>query len=341
MYTSIQSSRQRRSSLFVRIVILPLSIVAVIFLCVGIYSFMGANLIMRIPPETHEGFPSNILPSFSNASFTSLDGLTKLEGWFFRTAKEPVSTVVMVHGFGRDRLQFGTDTVHIYDYFLSKGFNVLSFDLRHSGSSGGNINTFGYSEWQDVLGAISYAKRTASTTDVILYGLGSGSGAALAAYEKLPGPDSDPEDFPYNIQVLGFDQSYIRSFIFDGLLVSADDYIGMVCAENIVFGDKLGRAAVPYAVRLSSGIEKRINLAAAIARINVPVHLIYGDYSDRVMSERAQTTVSERVRMFPDKTTVYVITDNGSKISPYSDILYDPSGYTGSISEFLGTFLPS
>ncbi len=341
MRALIIREEKHRASLFVKLVVVPLCAIALLFIFVGVYSFAGANRIMRLPPETSEGFPANILPTYSNASFTSLDGLTKLEGWFFRTAEAPESTVIMVHGYGRNRLQFGSDTVRIYDFFLEEGYNVLSFDLRHSGGSGGKISTFGHSEWQDVLGAISYVRRTASTTDVILYGFGSGCAASLIAYERLPEPDSDPDELAYNIKVLGYDRSYVKAFILDCPLVTSDDYISAVCNDKLFLGGKLGRYTVPYAVRLSSGIEKKYNLAAILARTNLPVHLFSGNYTDEAMMHQSETTVSERLRIFPGKTTVYEIDNNGGEITPYSDILYDPSGYTDSLSEFIDLFFPS
>lgn len=332
---------KRRLSLFVRIIVIPLCFIALVLLSTGIYAFIGANKITRLPSETSEDFPANILPVFTNASFTSLDGLTKLEGWLFRTSQDPISTVIMIHGFGRDRLQFGSDTVRLYDFFLNKGFNVLSFDLRHSGVSGGNISTFGYTEWQDVLGAISYVRKTTSTTDAVLFGFGSGTAAALMAYEHLPEAGVDDEDIDYNIRVLGFDRSYIRAFILDCPQVTADDYIGLISSDKLPAGNSLGRIVVPYAVRLSSGMDHRYNLAAILSRTNLPVHLIHGEYSSEETLKSSQMTITERIRIFPDRTTVYEIPGQENGITPYCDILYDPSGYTGSLSDFISLFLPS
>ncbi|MHB8961678.1 MAG: hypothetical protein ACYC5K_00795, partial [Saccharofermentanales bacterium] len=104
---------------FVRLVVAPLTIIAVLLVAAGIYSFVGANKIMRNSSAGLDNFPNNILPSFTNASFPSLDGLTTLSGWYFTSSTAPVSTIIMVHGYGSTRLQYGTRTVSLYDFFVN------------------------------------------------------------------------------------------------------------------------------------------------------------------------------------------------------------------------------
>lgn len=333
--------RQKRAkpTPFIRFIVIPLTIIALLFVVTGIYSFIGANRIMRGSSSGLDNFPNNILPSYRNASFTSLDGLTTLSGWYFTTPLDPVSTVIMVHGYESNRLQYGTETVSLYDFFVKQGFNVLSFDLRHSGDSSGNITAFGYSEWQDVLGAVSYVKRVSSTTDVILYGFGSGVGASLIAMDNLPPKGKVSEDYAYNIQVLGFDRSYIRGLILDCPMVSPDDYIKAVCRNELILGKQIAQFTVPYAVRLSAGNEKKYNLAAILTRFQIPVHIIYGNYSDEYFKESSDVLASERARMFPDQTTLYYIGEDGKKVDALTGELADDPGYISSIKLYLNRFI--
>jgi uncharacterized protein len=328
-----------RYSPFVFSVVIPLSIAALLFVSIGIYSFVGANRIMRVAPEGLDNFPGNILPSYANASFQSLDGLTTLSGWYFTTPGKPVSTVIMVHDHAGNRLQFGTDTVMLYDFFVEQGFNVLSFDLRHSGNSSGNISAFGYGEWQDVLGAIQYVKRVSSTTDVLLYGFGSGVAASLIAFSNLPTPNSELDDYPYNIQVLGFDQRYIRGLILDRPLVSPDDYIGAVCRNELMLGKQIGQHTIPYAVRLSAGNERKYNLAAILARVQLPVHLIHGNYPDDQLRERADIVVEERRRMFPGQTTFLYAEQSADEVFAATRDLTDGNGYLDALQNYLNRFI--
>ncbi|MHB1453206.1 MAG: alpha/beta hydrolase [Saccharofermentanales bacterium] len=332
-------TKKGKSTPFIRFIVIPLTIIALLFLVAGIYSFVGANRIMRTSPLGLDNFPNNILPSYRNASFASLDGLTDLSGWYFTTPLDPVSTVIMVHGHESNRLQYGTETVGLYDFFVKQGFNVLSFDLRHSGDSSGNITAFGYSEWQDVLGAISYVKRVSATTDVILYGFGSGVGASLIAMDNLPPKGKVSDDYAYNIQILGYDRSYIRGLILDCPMVSPDDYIREVCRNELFLGRQIAQYTVPYAVRLSAGNEKKHNLAAILTRFQIPVHIIYGNYSDEYLKESADVLASERARMFPEQTTLHYIGEDGNQVNALTSELADDDGYIGSISQYLNRFI--
>jgi pimeloyl-ACP methyl ester carboxylesterase len=340
VYASYSDKQKRaKSNPFVKFFVAPLTVLALLLVATGIYAFVGANRIMRSSPLGLDNFPSNILPSFSNASFPSLDGLTTLNGWYFTTSQKPVSTVIMVHGYGSTRLPYGTATVSLYDFFVKQGFNVLSFDLRHSGDSSGNISAFGYAEWQDVLGAISYVKRVSSTTDVILYGFGSGVGASLIAMNNLPPKDKVSEDYAYNIQILGYDRSYIRGLILDGPMVSPDDYIKAVCRKELFLGEQIAQYTVPYAVRLSAGNERRYNLAAILTRFQIPVHVIYGNYSDPYLKSSSDVLASERARMFPNQTTLYYVGSEDEPIDALSTEFTDESGYIDSIRQYLNRFI--
>lgn len=332
-------TKKRKVSNFVKIIVIPITIIALIFLSIGIYSFIGANYLMRIDPKKSDEFPSNILPPFSNAYFTSLDGQTSLEGWFFRTKLEPISTVIMIHGNNNDRLQFGKDTIDLYSFFLQKGFNVLSFDLRHSGESNGHISTFGYNEWQDVIGAISYVRKTSSTTNVLLYGIGSGTAAGLIAMDHLPKADEPKDDYPYNIGLLEYDRSYIIGLILDLPLVTPDDYIDWESSEKLFLGDVLGRHVVPYAIRLSSGIEKKYNLAVILSESDIPVHIIYGNYNNDRINKSAKITSSERFKIFPNDTSEYIIGKDNTEIITATDEFYDKDEYINSIDKFFSDFI--
>lgn len=325
----------RSLSAVVRFIIIPFTILALLLVVLGVYTFTNANKIMRRDSKQLEDFANNILPTYSIASFQSLDGVTSLSGWYFPARTTPVSTVVFVHGQGGNRLQFDVDTANLYDFFVNKGFNVLSFDLRHAGKSKGNISTFGYAEWADVIAAISFVRKTSTTKNVILYGFGSGVSACLIAMEKLPLPAQSLDDFADNIAKLEFNRSYIRGLILDSPSLSSDDYIQEVCRSSVFLGKQIGQFSIPYAIRLSAGASKSTNLAAVIARTQLPVHLIYKKSSDNISDDKAYAFVSERQRLFPTLTTTYAMTAT----TPLSTFLFDTKSYMDSIDDFLTRYI--
>ena len=332
-YRTPRVSRTR--TVIFRFFILPFVIIAFIAVSLGIYTFSNANRIMRLEPKPLDNFANNILPAYSIAAFQSLDGVTQLDGWYFPAKKAAVSTIVMVHGQGSNRLVFDVDTAGLYDYFVNKGFNVLSFDLRHSGTSGGNLSTFGYAEWEDVIAAISYVRKISTTTDVVLFGFGSGVSASILAMEKLPVPGPSSVKDAGNKLKVDFDRSYIRGLILDSPSLSSDDYVQEACRSSVFLGEWIGQYTIPYAVRLSAGASGATNLAAVIARTQLPVHLIYKKAGHSESEEKTEAFVKERQRLFPSLTTTYVATESTS-LSVYN---VDKDAYLASIDDYLLRFI--
>ncbi len=319
----------------IKFIVIPISVIALMLVTIGIYTFSNTNILMRREPKPLEDFANNILPAYSITSFQSLDGITSLSGWFFATKQKPISTVIIVHNQGNNRLIFDVDTTSLYDLFLNNGFNVLSFDLRHSGNSQGTLSTFGYVEWADVLSAISYVRKNSVTKDVLLYGFGSGVSACLLAMNNLPDSIRPNGNIPNTITELGFDKSYIRALILDTPSLSPDDYIMQTCRKSVFLGKILGQYTIPYAVRLSAGSAPAVNLTSLIARTQIPVHLVYQKSLDKIADEKAKAFISERLRLFPNLTTSF-------EIKAYTAIpayLYNTKDYSASIIDFLSRFI--
>ena len=321
------------SKLIVRIALF-LSIAAVILVAMIVLTASTANSLMSSEKKAIENIPSNILPSYSATSFTSADDQTILSGWFFKTEK-PISTVIVVHDTQSNRMPFGVETVDLIDDLLGLNFNVFLFDLRNSGESEGAICGFGYLEWQDVLGAIKHVKKISVTTDVILYGIGSGCSASLLAIDKLPPVSSAEvlENYSKSIVDLGFDATYIKGIILDSPAKNSDDYITpfVYKKSKLAF---LTKNFVPYAIRISAGESGNVNLATEISRLAIPVCIIYGGRDTFVGAEKIGQIVSERMRLNPNTTTAKMFSGAG-----YTESYYiDPSGYRATISEFLTAF---
>ena len=184
-FVNFTSGGNRRRSPFIMRLALVLSVIAILIISFIALTVFSSNRLMNIKGYEVSNVPSNILPSYSTTSFQSADGQTSLQGWFFKT-KNPISTIIVVHDAGSNRLPFGVEMIDMIEVWLENGYNVFMFDQRNSGTSGGDICTYGYLEWQDVLGAIAIVKQISVTTDVILYGIGTGCTSSLLAYSNLP-----------------------------------------------------------------------------------------------------------------------------------------------------------
>ena len=184
VFVKKRSSGARINKLIVRLALF-LSILAAILIFFIVLTVYSSNRLMNVDGSDVSNIPSNVLPSYSTCSFESFDEQTNLSGWFFK-CEEPISTIIVVHNSGSNRLPFGVNMVDLIELWLENNYNVFLFDLRNSGESEGDISCYGYLEWQDVIGAIAQVKKISVTTDVILYGIGSGCTSSCLSYSKLP-----------------------------------------------------------------------------------------------------------------------------------------------------------
>lgn len=354
--TSVKYYRpSNKNSAMIRRVISVLVIVALVIVAAGVASFTAANQLMRREPGQLQSFSSNVMPRFSVISFQSLDEQTTLSGWFFPAQGEAVSTVILVHDSGKNRLQFDIDMPRFYDFFVENHYNVISFDLRHAGKSEGHLSAFGYAEWEDVLAAIQYARRFTTTRDVLLYGFGSGVTASLFAWSRLPDPalagqggeagagsgdmakDLAPAGsaMDQKIAALGFDRSYVRGILLDTPCVQPENYIQAVYRNGDLLGRVLLQHTVPYAVRLSASSTSQRSLVTLLTQFQKPVFLAYNDPDTYYGSAAVLPLVKERQRLHPDTTAVYVDQSPGS-ITGFKN---NPEAYLGAVKDYLARFI--
>ena len=333
-FVSFTSGGNRRRSPFIMRLALVLSIIAILIISFIALTVFSSNRLMNIKGYEVSNVPSNILPSYSTTSFQSADGQTSLQGWFFKT-KNPISTIIVVHDAGSNRLPFGVEMIDMIEVWLENGYNVFMFDQRNSGTSGGDICTYGYLEWQDVLGAIGIVKQISVTTDVILYGIGTGCTSSLLAYSNLP-PEgaSDAALLQYSTEIrnLGFDKSYVIGMILDSPAKESDDYI----KPEVVQSEPLGfitQYSVPYAIRVSSGADN-ISLAAEIARLPFPVLIIYGGHDTFIGADKIDQIITERNRL-NSSITKSVMVSGAGYLEEYS---INKNLYIDTIKEFLDNY---
>ena len=134
----------------------------------------------QFPDRENGGLtPASFGLAFEEVSFRSRDGVA-LAGWWVPAA-EPEGTVVMVHGLNRTRVEMVKKVPFAHDH----GWNVLLFDLRHHGESGGETTTFGVREKDDVRAAIELA-RERSTGPIVLWGVSLGGASVVLAAADDP-----------------------------------------------------------------------------------------------------------------------------------------------------------
>lgn len=171
-------------------------LIALVLLSSALISvYVAWNLIhpakIGIPP-----FEANIVPEYKDATFTDISDSVNLSGWYFRV-KDSDKAVILAHGYGKNRLQFGMQTIDLIKELITKGYNVLTFDFRNSGRSGGNKTTFGFYEKDDLLGAIKYAK-SQGAKHIVLLGFSTGASTSILAAAESKDVEAIIADTPFS-----------------------------------------------------------------------------------------------------------------------------------------------
>ncbi|HEX8523828.1 MAG TPA: alpha/beta fold hydrolase [Tepidisphaeraceae bacterium] len=155
---------------------------------IGLPYIMSSAMTYRVKvgmaddPERQLGF------DFERVQFRATDG-TRIVGWWIpamrtrKSARQPdeqwgTQTVLVCHGLGANK---SNQLVMARD-LIPAGYNVLAFDFRASGESGGQLSTFGDLERRDVLGAVHWLRESQPRNARKIFGLGASmGGAALIA----------------------------------------------------------------------------------------------------------------------------------------------------------------
>lgn len=118
-------------------------------------------------------------------TFTSAGDAIRISGWFFATGSGTAApTIVLCHGIWTGR----RECLPLALRFWAAGYNVLCFDFRAHGMSGGRFTSVGHHETNDVLGAVAYLKTRAEvdTSRIGVVGFSMGAAASIQAAARCP-----------------------------------------------------------------------------------------------------------------------------------------------------------
>ncbi len=99
-------------------------------------------------------WPDEYKMPYDNVYFTTEDKVN-IKGWFI-PYDGAEKTIILMHGWGMNRSDILKNTYFLHDL----GFNLLYFDFRALGESGGKVSSIGYLETRGVRAAIKYLKET-------------------------------------------------------------------------------------------------------------------------------------------------------------------------------------
>ncbi len=166
----------------------PVSLLATLALIASgglILAYIAARPILH-PSRTRPRFtPSDLgMPHWEEILVKATDGM-ELGGWFVPPdPKSDGSTVVFVHGLGGNRGDLLIEAAML----TARGYGAFLIDLRNHGRSRGSITTLGYSEVNDVRGAVEYlvGRSDVNPAHIGLFGHSMGGATVLRAAARIP-----------------------------------------------------------------------------------------------------------------------------------------------------------
>jgi hypothetical protein len=146
----VHGPRRGLSPRLVVLIALPLVLLA-LYLLVAL-----AMVYLATRPEHHplEAHPSQLGLQYEDVSFKPRGGDIELKGWLLKGSPQ-APYLIFVHGIGDQRT--GNKALDLAARLLRDGgYNILLFDLRAQGESGGSFVSAGEFERFDVLGAYDF-----------------------------------------------------------------------------------------------------------------------------------------------------------------------------------------
>lgn len=226
----------------------------ILFSLWGFYSAIKPiKLISSHTPEDFDVF-------YQNISFYTADNV-KIKGWFVPSENPKAKTIILLHGYPADKGDLLPSRI-----FLQQKYNLLFFDFRYFGVSGGSYTTLGKNEVQDLLGAIKYLQ-TRGINEVGVWGLSMGGAVALLTAPQTP-----------EIKAIVVESSYARlDWMADGYYRIPYVNYGLAWLTGL-WGQLF----------LGIDINKENTLTAA-EKIKIPVLLIHSQQDSVVPFKHAQT----------------------------------------------------
>ena len=147
-----------------------------------VVSYEAAERVVHPEREVRPATPAGRGLAFERVAFDAADGVP-LVGWWIPAA-DARGTVIFLHGYTASKSQ----ALSVAPFLVRAGYNVLAFDLRAHGESGGAFTTLGLAEKHDVRGALAYlrARGDPHADNVALFGWSMGAATALHAAPGSP-----------------------------------------------------------------------------------------------------------------------------------------------------------
>jgi pimeloyl-ACP methyl ester carboxylesterase len=236
--------------------------------------------------------PADYSIKFEPVSFQTQDNIT-LKGWFIPSKKPHAKTIILLHGYPADKGDILPSRLFLHD-----NYNLLFFDFRYLGESGGHYSTAGKDEVLDLLAALNYLE-TRGIHEAGVWGFSLGGAVALMAAAQSP-----------KIKALVIESAYARL-----------DWIADEHYKIPLLNYPLTYLTKWWAWLFLDYDIAKISPAFSASQINIPVLMMYST-QDNVIPFRHGELLQQSLQH--NKHAQFIVTDtllHGESIADYQKIV--------------------
>ncbi|MFD4706505.1 alpha/beta hydrolase [Gottfriedia sp. NPDC058432] len=145
-----------------------------------------------------EQTPADYNLQFEEVEFKSNLDQVVIRGWWIPAKNPTGKTVITAHGYTDERSQKKINGLRIVQSIHDRGYNVLMFDFRNSGKSGGRTTGIGYYEQHDLSSAVEYVINERNQQEIVLLGWSMGGATCLLVGSLHPQIKGVIADSPFH-----------------------------------------------------------------------------------------------------------------------------------------------
>lgn len=164
-----------------RLLFIVVGVAVVLLVLYFVISAVVADQVSAAHPKPLTHTPADFGLTYQNVQFNSAVDNVPLSGWYIDSPGKKV--IVMFNGFNGTR--DGGVNLPVAQLLAQHGYDVLMFDFRGQGESGGSRVSFGTLETRDVSGALAYLK-SRGINEVGALGFSMGAATELNAAPDHP-----------------------------------------------------------------------------------------------------------------------------------------------------------
>jgi fermentation-respiration switch protein FrsA (DUF1100 family) len=200
--------------------------------------------------------PAQLGLAFDDFRFTASDGESQLSAWFI-PAVAPIGTIIYLHGVADNKMA----GLLLAKVFHDNHFNVLIYDSRAHGESGGRYCTYGFHEKFDVQKAVDTVRRIGAEKNIVVGNIGV-FGTSMGAAIALQAASIEPRI-----------RAIVSEASFATLRQITVDYQKRLMRLPWHF---LRNIAMKRSEAIAHFKHREVSPLAAVSRITVPIFFIHG-----------------------------------------------------------------